>query len=79
MVKPTRQVIANKYEEDNSFKSVAKTKVVGRMPERSEAISGNESKGRTPVAAAQETNQKFSKLRKIAKAKAVSNTEKGKR
>lgn len=79
MVKPTRQVIPNKDEKDDSFKSVAKSKVAGRMPERSEAISGDESKGLTPVTAPQETNQKSSKLGKIAKAKAVSKTEKGER
>ena len=48
---------------------IAKSKVGGRMPERSEAISGDESKGLTPVSTAQQTKPKSSPSQKIARAK----------
>jgi hypothetical protein len=49
---------------------IAKSRVAGRMPARSEAMAGDESEGLTPVATAQEAKPgKIAKVEKIAKAK----------
>jgi hypothetical protein len=45
------------------------TKPLIRLPQRSTAISGNESKGLTPIAAVQKKKPKTPELDKIARAK----------
>ena len=54
--------------ERDDTKSDAKSRPVGRMPERSEAISGDEKKGLTVVSAAQSEEAKSAKLEKIVEA-----------
>lgn len=56
-------------EEQRQQELVRDTKPVGRMPERSEAISGDESKGLEPISAAQSEEVNSAKLGKITKAK----------
>ena len=57
------------FESDAKLGEIGKNKPPVRLPQRSEAVSGDESAGLTPIAAAQKKKPESAKMGKSAKAR----------